>query len=99
ADFARAHRVVVLAPLFPAGMTEPGELSSYKLIRHGGIDYDRVLLGMVAEVAARYRLAGERFYLHGFSGGGHFAHRFLYLHPERLAGVSIGAPGIVTLID
>jgi hypothetical protein len=27
------------------------------------------------------------------------AHRFLYLHPDRLAGVSIGAPGRVTLLD
>src|SRR5690606_16426524 len=25
--------------------------------------------------------------------------RFLYLHPERLLGASVGAPGIVTLLD
>ena len=99
ADFAQANRALVLAPLFPGGVTEPGELSSYKLIRHGGIAYDDVLLAMVGEVAERYRLAEGGFLLHGFSGGGHFAHRFLYLHPERLAGVSIGAPGIVTLMD
>jgi hypothetical protein len=35
----------------------------------------------------------------GFSGGGHFAHRFFYLHPHRVLGVSIGAPGVVTLLD
>lgn len=99
ADFARKHRAVVLTPLFPAGMTAPGELSSYKLLREGGIAYDLVLIDMVEEVAARYRLRGERFLLHGFSGGGHFAHRFLLAHPGRLLGVSIGAPGIVTLID
>lgn len=99
ADFAETQRAIVLAPLFPAGITEPGELSSYKLIRHGGVDYDRVLLDMAAEVGERYRLRDGRFLLHGFSGGGHFTHRFLYLHPERLLGASIGAPGIVTLID
>lgn len=99
ADFAERERVIILAPLFPAGMSAPGELSSYKLIRHGGIAYDLVLLDMVAEVAERYRLRSERFLLHGFSGGGHFAHRFLFIHPERLLGVSIGAPGIVTLLD
>lgn len=99
AGFAQEHRALILAPLFPAGMTEPGELSSYKLVRHGGIAYDEVLLAMVDEVAGRYRIAPGGFLLHGFSGGGHFAHRFLYLHPERLAGVSIGAPGIVTLLD
>ena len=98
-DFCERHRAIVLAPLFPGGITEPGELSSYKLLRHHGTDYDLVLLDMVAEVTERYRIRGERFLLHGFSGGGHFSHRFLYLHPERLAGVSIGAPGIVTLLD
>ncbi|TPM40861.1 alpha/beta hydrolase [Mesorhizobium sp. B2-3-4] len=99
ADFCRRQRAIVLAPLFPAGVTAPGELSSYKLMRDGGIAYDRVLLDMVAEVTGRYRLRGDRFLMHGFSGGGHFSHRFLYLHPERLLGVSIGAPGIVTLLD
>lgn len=100
AEFCERERAIVLAPLFPAGITEPGELSSYKLLRHGGIDYDLILLDMVAEVVERYRLKPDMgFLLHGFSGGSHFAHRFLYLHPERLAGVSIGAPGIVTVID
>lgn len=35
----------------------------------------------------------------GFSGGGQFAHRFLYLYPERLEAISIGAPGRVTQLD
>lgn len=99
ADFAEEHGVIVLAPLFPVGITAPDDLSSYKLLRHGALHYDAVLLSMVAEVRARYRIAGERFLLYGFSGGGHFTHRFLYLHPERLLGASIGAPGVVTLLD
>lgn len=99
AEFCERNRTIVLAPLFPAGVTEPGELSGYKLLRHGGIAYDLVLIDMVAEVAERYNLRSHKFLIHGFSGGGHFAHRFLYAHPERLLGASIGAPGIVTLID
>jgi hypothetical protein len=35
----------------------------------------------------------------GFSGGGHFAHRFAILHPAKLWAASIGAPGSVTLLD
>ena len=97
--FAEKTRSIVLAPLFPAGITSPGELSSYKLLTPPVVRYDEVLLAMVAEVQARYRVAGERFSLYGFSGGGHFAHRFYYLHPQRLSAVSIGAPGIVTLLD
>ncbi len=99
AGFGEASQCIVLAPLFPAGIIEPGELSSYKFIKFHDIRFDHLLLAMVDEVAALYRVEPERFLLHGFSGGGHFAHRFFYLHPERLRGVSIGAPGLVTLLD
>lgn len=96
---AERHGLIVLVPLFPAGMTGPGELSSYKMLRAGGIHYDMILLGMIDEISERYRVDTQRFALHGFSGGGHFTHRFFYLHPERLTAISIGAPGLVTLID
>lgn len=99
ADFAERHRAIVLAPLFPAGITGPDDLSSYKMLRRSDIAYDQVLLSMVGEMRARYRIRGDRFALFGFSGGGHFTHRFLYLHPERLWAASIGAPGVVTLLD
>jgi pimeloyl-ACP methyl ester carboxylesterase len=45
------------------------------------------------------RLPVDKILLYGFSGGGHFTHRFLYLHPDRLRAASIGAPGSVTLPD
>ena len=99
ADFAERERAIVLAPLFPAGITGPKELSSYKLLRAGDLHYDAVLLSMVDEIHERYRIDSDRFALFGFSGGGHFAHRFFYLHPERLGAISIGAPGTVTLLD
>jgi poly(3-hydroxybutyrate) depolymerase len=99
ASFADEHGVVVLAPLFPAGIIDPDDLHNFKFIAYHGIRYDEVLLAMVAEVAARYPVDAEFFYLHGFSGGGQFAHRFFYLHPDRLAGVSIGAPGRITQLD
>jgi pimeloyl-ACP methyl ester carboxylesterase len=99
ADFADAHDCIVLAPLFPAGIIQPDELSNYKLLEFHGIRFDLVLLSMIDEVAAKYRVDTNRFLLYGFSGGGHFTHRFFYLHPERLLGISIGAPGVVTLLD
>lgn len=99
ADFAERHGVIVLAPLFPVGITGPGDLSSYKLLRAGDLHYDAVLLAMVAEMQAKYRIEGDRVLMYGFSGGGHFTHRFLYAHPDRLLGASIGAPGVVTLLD
>ncbi|QUH02006.1 alpha/beta hydrolase [Saccharopolyspora erythraea] len=99
AGFAEEHGCVVLAPLFPAGIDDPDDLHNFKFIRYGDIRFDLVLLAMVDEVGERFNVHTRRFLLHGFSGGGQFAHRFFYLHPDRLAGVSIGAPGRVTLID
>jgi poly(3-hydroxybutyrate) depolymerase len=98
-DFAEEQRCIVLAPLFPAGIGEPMELNGYKLIAKHGVRYDRVLLSIVDEVAAAYNARSATFYLHGFSGGGQFAHRFYYLHPDRLDAVSVGAPGRITELD
>ncbi len=97
--FAEHHGCVVLAPLFPAGIVVPGDLHGYKRLEAFGIRYDQLLLQIVDEAGEQYRVDTERFHLTGFSGGGQFAHRFAYVHPERLASVSIGAPGRVTRIN
>ena len=98
-EFAEAEQCFVLVPLFPAGISTPGELNAYKYLAGDDARYDLVLLDMVAELEETYRLNFDRFFLTGFSGGGHFTHRFLYVHPERLSGVSIVSPGVVTLCD
>ena len=97
--FARWNHCIVLAPLFPIGVLGDGYRDGFKYMREGEIRYDHALLAMVEEVAQRYGLAFDRFALFGYSGGGHFAHRFLLLNPKRLWAVSIGAPGSVTLLD
>ncbi len=99
AEFAEEHDVVVLAPMFPSGIYVQGDEANYKFMRCHDLRFDHVLLAMVDEVRAAYGLAEQPFLMHGFSGGGHFAHRFFYLHPAHLSAVSIGAPGMVTLLD
>jgi poly(3-hydroxybutyrate) depolymerase len=99
ANFAEKNGCVILAPLFPAGIVEPGELHNYKYIRYQGIRFDDELLHIVDEVGEKFRVDADRFLMFGYSGGGQFTHRFLYLRPERLAAASIGAPGRVTLLD
>jgi hypothetical protein len=89
----------VLAPLFPIGTIEQGDADNYKYIAYRGLRYDLILLGMIAEVEARYDVRFARRAIHGFSGGGQFVHRFAYLHAETLVAASIGAPGKVTLLD
>ncbi|HUF81858.1 MAG TPA: alpha/beta hydrolase [Burkholderiales bacterium] len=97
--FAEAHNVLILAPLFPMWSATPTETEGYKLLRAYGVGYDEVVLAMIEEAAKRYPIVTDRFLMHGFSGGGQFAHRFFFHHPERLRAVSIGAPGSVTLLD
>lgn len=97
--FAEENDIILLAPLFPLNTHGNKDLENYKLIDYKGTRYDLILLSMVDEVRSKYRIKGDKFNLFGFSGGGHFAHRFFYLHPHRLNALSIGAPGMVTLID
>jgi poly(3-hydroxybutyrate) depolymerase len=99
AEHAEASGTLVLAPLFPAGIGSPHDLDDYKYLHSGGVRYDEVLMAMVDEVASRHAVDAARFALFGFSGGAHFAHRLLYLRPERLAALVIAAPGSVTLPD
>ena len=97
--FAEENRCFLLAPFFPCGIEDLDDTHNYKLMLWRDIRYDLLLLDMVEQVAERYRVRKDRFMMHGFSGGGQFAHRFFYLHPNRLRAVSIGAPGTVTLPD
>jgi len=99
AEFGRWHRCAILAPLFPVGPLGDDNMNGYKMLKEDGIRYDHVLLGMVEELSDRIGHRFDRFALFGYSGGGQFANRFGLLHPERLWALSIGAPGMVTLID
>jgi poly(3-hydroxybutyrate) depolymerase len=99
AAVAEAHRCVVLAPLFPVGAAGDDNGEGFKYLIEGKTRYDLVLLHMIQEASARLHTQLGRFFLFGFSGGAQFVNRFFLLHPRRLWGVSIAAPGSVTLLD
>jgi poly(3-hydroxybutyrate) depolymerase len=99
APFGRWNNVAILCPVFPMGVRGDDARSGYKYIQEGDIRYDQVLLAMVEEVAAKYRQDWSSFAMFGFSGGGHFTHRFAILHPGKLWAACIGASGSVTLLD
>jgi pimeloyl-ACP methyl ester carboxylesterase len=99
AAFCEEHGCIAVAPLFPAGIEAPDDFDGYKYLGGGDLRYDNILLAMLDEVTAVYGADTARFLLFGFSGGAHFAHRFALLHPARLLGVSVAAPGAVTLLD
>jgi poly(3-hydroxybutyrate) depolymerase len=99
-SFAQATPCALLAPLFPVGLDGPNDINSYQLLRSQTLQADTVLSSILDEVAYIWPgIETKKIFLMGFSGGGQFAHRFLYLHPERLAAISIGSPGSVTYLD
>lgn len=99
AEFGRWNNCIILCPLFPVGVLGDGNRDGFKYMQEADIRYDHVLLSIVEEVGERYGIDVARFALFGYSGGGHFTHRFLMLHPDRLWAASVGAPGSVTLLD
>ncbi len=98
-EFSERTGTVLMAPLFPVGASDAHDVHGYKWIDTHGVRYDLLLLDMIDQAAATWAFAKDKFALFGFSGGGQFAHRFLYLHPKRLSALSICAPGNVTLPD
>ena len=99
AEFGFYNDCAILCPIFPVNVLGDGARSGYKFLEEGDIRYDKVVLAMVEEMAQKYRQDWSRFAMFGFSGGGHFTHRFAILHPEKLWAASVGAPGSVTLLD
>ena len=97
AKLAQANDAVVLAPLFPMDMTKPIPDQAYTTLAPEPPRADLVLIDMIDELAQLLSMRFSKTLMFGFSGGAQFAHRFCYLHPERVQAVSIGAPGFVTL--
>ncbi|RXK34824.1 hypothetical protein M231_07925 [Tremella mesenterica] len=104
AGWAEEKGVVLLAPLFPCDDRYPDGVDNYKRLHwetpNGVARYDLLLLDAIDYISKRWGFVQtERFGLLGFSGGGQFTHRFMYVHPHRLWAASIGAPGQATFLE
>ncbi|MFC7538118.1 hypothetical protein ACFQPG_12220 [Sphingomonas sp. GCM10030256] len=77
ADFG----VPLIAPLFRQDV-----YGAYQQVvdRRRQLRADDALFDILAQVAARWPISGDKVDLFGFSGGAQFAHRFALLHPERV---------------
>jgi pimeloyl-ACP methyl ester carboxylesterase len=60
---------------------------------------DRALLRLMSALEEEGRVAPGPFDLAGFSGGAQFAHRFTWLHPERVGRLCAASPGWWTFPD
>jgi hypothetical protein len=104
AEFAETNNVVLLCPLFPAGIESDTDLSGYKTLKIGQansqIQYDKVLMQMLEQANHTYPdLHVTPFYLAGHSGGAQFCLQYTIMHPEHVSSIMLSAPGKVTLID
>ncbi|MDF2724102.1 MAG: hypothetical protein K0Q59_3777 [Paenibacillus sp.] len=94
--WAERYGVVLLAPYFPAdrfpdyqflGATGKGERPDYVL---------EPLLADARELTGAHI---ERFYMHGFSAGAQFGHRYTMAYPDRVVKLVAGAAGYYTFPD
>ena len=94
APMAERYGVIVLAPLFGSRrFPDYQRLGRLKRGPRADLALDRIV-GEVLNLTGADR---GRLYLFGYSGGGQFVHRYAMAHPERVAGVVIGAAGWYTL--
>jgi poly(3-hydroxybutyrate) depolymerase len=83
--------VLVLGPSFAS----PGDSASGENVipyQMAGPTHEAKLIALVREVGKRWNLH-PRFFLHGFSAGAQFAHRFAMKNPSLVLGVSAGSAG------
>lgn len=87
---------ILIAPLF----TKQAYGQYQQVVdRHGGMRADLALFDILDAVADQTGASVKRIHLFGFSGGAQFAHRFMMLHPDRVAAIAVAAAGWYTFPD
>lgn len=76
--------VIVIGPAFQTKGQRP--------YQNGDGPHAEKLIALFKELQGKYKLRDEMF-LHGFSGGSQFVHRFAMLHPDVVCGVSAHSGG------
>lgn len=96
APLAERYGVVLVAPYF-----ERVRFGDYqRLGRTGrGERADQMLDRILTEVGREVAVPTARIHLFGYSGGGQFAHRYAFAHPERVVSLAVGAAGWYTFPD
>lgn len=94
AGWCDADDVIVLGPTFE---TDPAKTKG-DAYQSGGGRHEKKLKALIAQVSKEWKIHPKVF-LHGFSGGAQFAHRFAFRNPELVAGVSAHSAGTWAGLD
>lgn len=89
-------RVPLVAPLFSREAYRRYQtLGGRKRLPPADEAFDRV----IADACAHLEMRAPRVFLFGYSGGGQFAHRYLFRHPQSVERAVIGAAGWYSFPD
>ena len=87
--FADVHRLIILVPAFGSG-----DFIEYRNLFGKQVNADEFVNHLVDQYGYAFINSFDgRFYLYGHSAGGQFANRYTVVHPQRLKGVVLSAPG------
>lgn len=84
ASWAQRGDVIVIGPSFQTKGERP--------YQNGDGPHAAKLIALFKQLGSQYKLH-DKMFLHGFSGGSQFSHRFAMLHPELVCGVSAHSGG------
>lgn len=86
----------VVAPLF-----EKQSYGQYQQLedQHSGARSDQALINIIEAASEHIVAAYDKILLFGHSGGAQFAHRFAFVHPQRVASAVLVGAGWYTLPD
>lgn len=95
-DMAEKRGAVLVAPLF-----DKKKWQGYQRLfcRRKSRRADLALIKTLNSVYELLGIKERKILLYGYSGGGQFAHRFAFVHPERVQAVALGASGWYTMPD
>jgi poly(3-hydroxybutyrate) depolymerase len=83
-DWAKRGDVIVIGPSFQSNGERP--------YQNGDGVHAKKLIGLFETLKKEHKLK-DKIFLHGFSGGSQFVHRFTMLHPNLVCGVSAHSGG------
>ncbi len=83
-DWAQRGDVIVIGPSF--------ETKGERPYQNGDGPHAEKLIALFRQLGKEYKLK-DKMFLHGFSGGSQFSHRFVMNHPDLVCGVSSHSGG------
>ena len=101
-QFAADMGVVVLIPVFPRPKTPvlyTHALSRAAMLTDSPVFHrlDLQLIAMIDDAIKREQVMGvdldKQVFMYGFSAGGMFVNRFVFMHPDRVLAAAFGSPG------